>query len=308
MDQFKDGLAPDPRTPEQKAKDFIHSDVAGDVILSWREKEQNDWKKYVPREQDGSLSCCGQASAKAVEILTGQVMSAHPPYRARSNYPAGGMYLQNVGQVWKTTGSTTELLDSSQFKNEQYMNRDITVPTPTKMLGEYRFVDPRDIDEIAEAIELHGHCILIFHCNKKEWTSVPIYDADQPINFGHCVCAVDYFLKNGEKVILIEDSTGHFNSISPEKTGQRLITSNFLINRCSGAMYLSPKASYVFTKTLRKGMFSEDVKQLQRVLGVIQTGYFGSMTLKAVKSFQASHGLVSDGVVGPKTNAELNKL
>ncbi len=310
------GLAPDPRSEVAKAKDFQHSDIAGDIMLNWVEKPQNQWKKYTPREQDGSLSCCGQASAKAVEILNKTIMSAHPIYRSRSNFPAGGMYLQDVGEIWKKIGSTTEALDPSQFEGETQMNRPLAVLTPTKTNG-YVFVNPKSIDKIAEAIELYKHCILIVHCAKSEWIDVPVYNGNpNTVDFGHCICAVDYFLKDGKKVILIEDSTGHFNSIAPDKVGQRLITEDFLVKRFAGALYLTATIPYVFTKTLKFGMNNADVTELQKKLKVLGyfpstqaiTSYFGTITLASVKKFQAANNLVPDGIVGSKTNEALNKV
>ena len=41
------------------------------------------------------------------------------------------------------------------------------------------------------------------------------------------------------------------------------------------------------------------MKVLQRRLGVIQTGWYGPITLRKVKSFQASRGLRAAGYVGP---------
>lgn len=51
-------------------------------------------------------------------------------------------------------------------------------------------------------------------------------------------------------------------------------------------------------KILRLGSKGNDVKTLQKMLGVDVDGIFGPMTERAVKEFQASHGLVSDGIVG----------
>ena len=63
---------------------------------------------------------------------------------------------------------------------------------------------------------------------------------------------------------------------------------------------------------LRKGSRGEDVKVLQRALR--QVGYnleidgiFGRITLECVKSFQATHDLVRDGIVGPLTWAALEE-
>ena len=53
--------------------------------------------------------------------------------------------------------------------------------------------------------------------------------------------------------------------------------------------------------TLRKGSKGEEVKTLQRLLGLAVDGVFGMYTEKAVKEFQLKHGLAADGVVGTKT-------
>ena len=64
---------------------------------------------------------------------------------------------------------------------------------------------------------------------------------------------------------------------------------------------------FIFTKTLRFGMWNNDVKELQKVLGgLVLDGAFGKKTLAGVKEFQASRGLVADGIVGVLTRAKLN--
>lgn len=45
----------------------------------------------------------------------------------------------------------------------------------------------------------------------------------------------------------------------------------------------------------------EIIKDIQRVLGITVDGGFGPQTKAAVKAWQSGHGLVSDGIVGPKT-------
>ncbi|HHY83574.1 MAG TPA: hypothetical protein GX505_13000 [Clostridiales bacterium] len=65
------------------------------------------------------------------------------------------------------------------------------------------------------------------------------------------------------------------------------------------------------TETLRKGSTGSQVVELQKMLNKLGyyfgeiDGKFGSITLSAVISFQASHGLDPDGVVGPLTRAKL---
>lgn len=59
---------------------------------------------------------------------------------------------------------------------------------------------------------------------------------------------------------------------------------------------------------LRKGDHGNSVRDLQvklRILGIAADGAFGPATEQAVKDFQEAHGMVADGLVGPKTWAAL---
>ena len=53
--------------------------------------------------------------------------------------------------------------------------------------------------------------------------------------------------------------------------------------------------------TIKLGSKGEDVKVLQKYLGLIPDGNFGPNTDKKVKEWQKSKGLTPDGVVGPKS-------
>ena len=52
---------------------------------------------------------------------------------------------------------------------------------------------------------------------------------------------------------------------------------------------------------LKKGSRGDEVKQLQKALGVAADGIFGSGTESIVKQFQKDNNLPADGMVGPKT-------
>lgn len=69
-------------------------------------------------------------------------------------------------------------------------------------------------------------------------------------------------------------------------------------------------------KNLQQGSTGDDVKTLQTLLagdldiypeGKI-TGFFGPLTAKAIKKFQAKHGIEQVGFVGPKTLKKLNEM
>ena len=60
-------------------------------------------------------------------------------------------------------------------------------------------------------------------------------------------------------------------------------------------------------RTLRKGMQGDDVKKMQKAIGVGADGDFGPGTLVAVKKWQKLNGLVADGIVGPATQAKMFK-
>ena len=74
--------------------------------------------------------------------------------------------------------------------------------------------------------------------------------------------------------------------------------------------------SYTFTLPMSIGSRGAEVVELQCVLqdlgffsqSVSCTGYFGPITHAAVADFQASKGIESIGIVGPKTRAALNAL
>jgi len=68
---------------------------------------------------------------------------------------------------------------------------------------------------------------------------------------------------------------------------------------------IDPPKEYI-NMTLRFGMRHEQVKVLQRKLGIPDDGIFGQRTSDAVMLFQFNNNLIPDGIVGPKTREKLN--
>ncbi|MFC0272314.1 peptidoglycan-binding protein [Metabacillus herbersteinensis] len=52
-------------------------------------------------------------------------------------------------------------------------------------------------------------------------------------------------------------------------------------------------------------MQGEQIRKIQKVVGVTPDGIYGPKTEKAVRSFQQKNGVTTDGIVGPKTWAIL---
>ncbi len=78
------------------------------------------------------------------------------------------------------------------------------------------------------------------------------------------------------------------------------------------SMLLNPMN--VSAALLKKGSKNQEVKQVQTVLKKLgfftyskATGYYGNITVNAVKKFQRKNGLAADGIIGKKTRTELAK-
>lgn len=62
---------------------------------------------------------------------------------------------------------------------------------------------------------------------------------------------------------------------------------------------------YALHRVLQVGCSGDDVKHLQAAVGVAADGVFGTLTKSGVFTFQRTHGLAPDGVVGAQTCAAL---
>lgn len=89
-------------------------------------------------------------------------------------------------------------------------------------------------------------------------------------------------------------------------------TKNHFDNERDWSLGLSPQVPTTPTTppattrpTIRRGSTGDAVKELQRKLA---DGVFGTNTENEVKAFQRRNNLTADGVVGPRTWAELDKI
>jgi hypothetical protein len=322
------GLVTDTRSDIDKQKDYQHEEVAPQAVpLKWNRGIEGA-PVYSVRAQNGSGSCVGQAIAKAMEVITGKVQSAHPVYRRRRNFPNIGMWMQDGGDILRHLGTTTEDLDGSQNMTETQMNRDLTVETPLT-LPMYIMADFKDIDQIATGIELYKQCVLTINGNLEEYAYAekPVVRPGAILNCAHCVCGIYYFTDtNGEKCILIDESWG------PTFITRRILTESYLKARGTGAMYFVPpqpvitptKPKFRFTAPLQYGQTNFSIKNLQDILkyenlfptSVASTSFYGEITRKGVLKWQLAHQVDTPEVlynlqgkrVGQKTIDKLNAI
>ncbi len=337
------GVVEDPRSPEERAKDFKSEDVFGGASI-WKERGNNDWMKPVLiRNQDGSFQCMAYSGAKHLGvnemIENGKFVNLSPTfiYQKRTNI-GGGMFMQNLLDILVSSGSPKDEWFPCDNLSEGAIAdapkpSDAVIQEALKYRGKSYFQTPAfNIDEIAKAIDIAGSCMIIIRCNyEKEWTTFPKIDpsitSDQ-WTLSHGVTALEYGLINGIKHVLIEDSWGWSGS----PAGQRWISEDFISKRMFGGGYVvdlanqAPKQTFHFATDLKKGMVSDDVRNLQRVLilegcmtvAEANTGWgiFGQMTLGAVIKLQEkyksailtpSYLTKGTGYVGSATRTFLNQ-
>ena len=182
-----------------------------------------------------------------------------------------------------------------------------------------------DIDAIASVCNQGTAVPITIFATYREWaqTYPAVYNRSltrdvAPVR--HCVCVLPNgaFVKDGVKYLAIQDSA-HFGGLH-----RRYLSEDFIRARCYGSLYFLPAAPSVpaptqkpklaapLSSNLKVGSRGPDVSALQAILAyeglldVKPTGYFGGLTMKAVKAYQSKHGIEAVGEVGPKTRAAIN--
>ena len=334
------GAIADPRSPEEIKKNYPHHEFLDMAIpVVWKINPESSWPVTSVRDQDGSGSCVGQGSAKALEILLGEVMSAKPTYQRRSTQ-GEGMYLQDAGNIILNIGATTEVACPSQLQSEIEINTPVTVDV-SEVIDSYFFIPlSAGIDAIAAAIDQYKHVVWTFNIKYSEWEqNTPTVDpATVSFDGGHCNCGKFYtLLPDGVTKAIVDDDSWGTQGGTIGATGSRLITEDFFNKRCTGVMvfvpltpYNGPKPQHQWNTNLQQVSMvnvipNQDVVQLQNALkylgcmtaSVPSTGIFGPLTKAAVIDFQERYtaeilipaGLTAgNGNVFQFTRAQLNKL
>lgn len=325
------GALLDTRPPEEKKKDYLFSEICATANpVLWQEKPEKDWRTFPVQNQGLANTCVANTARKLLRIfvwlITGRDIdfSDADIYSRRSNKPTAGMIGVDAMNLL-TKGTTLYQMMPSEGKGDSEIDAMKRTEFDEKIaevfkVSNYVQLTAGDFETVASTIQTTGKWVMVwFYFTHPEWTKL-IPTIDNPnLNLHeasrHSVCAVDYFLKNGRKYLLVEDSA-HFgwytrHLISEEFFKARNFFSAYPIN----FKYTTSEIPIIdkITKTLKFGMNDEQVIILQKVLqnkgyfpiNTIPTGYFGSITLKSLKNFQKDFGLTVDGIVGILTKKYL---
>lgn len=144
--------------------------------------------------------------------------------------------------------------------------------------------------------------------NTYHWTQ---NEFDALVSFAYNVGSIDQLTSYGTR-----SKTVIANKIPAYNKGSGKVLVG-LVKRRAAEQALFLGTTQIYQKpdkhtTLRKGATGDEVKFLQSCLNkngfkIAEDGIFGTVTYTAVIAFQGLKGLVKDGVVGPKTWAELDK-
>lgn len=108
----------------------------------------------------------------------------------------------------------------------------------------------------------------------------------------------------------VQAGTVTFGSSGSNGTGS---TSGLMSQTSSAVQITAINGCVSLPNDLRFGLTNGEVTLLQTFLNsrgflpVTPTGYFGSLTLSAVRSYQMSRGIPSTGFVGPTTRAQIQR-
>lgn len=334
---FFTGALTDDRLEEEKAKDYLHEELAsGDETYTWEERPHKD-KYYFPYNQSSSLSCVAGGAVITAEHFDKDFKGSRKDvYIRRFNRPSGGMAMHDLIKICRA-GMANELQVESQGMGEVDMNTQYPVTSSilktrndTAFEAGINIQNFNSIDTIASIVR-HTPVICFWYFDEQgqEWwreTPTIIKNFSSPYDAGttrHQVTVVDAVLINGQKYLIGQDTAGIGTGAGIDKN-LRLISPEMVQKRCYSACYfidkITPvkppsKPNFAYSRVLRMGMQGNDVKQLQdllRYLGYFKfptnTGYLGGITVKAIKDFQKAYGLTPDGVFGPKSNQVIQTI
>lgn len=326
MEEFNTGVLADPRTPEEKKKDWQYSEIASgdDVVFS----PILTFEEFSVQNQVQSSSCVFQAIAKAHEVIRfrngkGKVNHSAGGYAIRSNKPGLGTFVQEGLQIAKDLGVPFEADIPSEGMSEAQMN---AIPYLSKMktitnsrktfTNGYITSLPKDFVTVCKEIVKGNPVLILIRCNILEWNQgcPQIYGGVKDVNHEITGVQAGYWTgelrgNKGEKIILnnelimvIHDSWGN---LGYQSKGIRIITKKFfdtyvdISSMFIGFTYLDDAVTKPLppTKTMRYGQSGENIKTWQKSMKFL--GYF---------PLEIDLDVPANNRFGPLTRSHVKKL
>ena len=324
-----------------------HSEIAGAMAPAiWIEKDPtNGFVTYAKRNQGQKSDCTCYAAAKVLSIDYLQETGVWRELSPDTVYPfvyqlGGGANSLDVMNFVLGKGMGVDALYPSDGLTESQAENSATIPSDEKIIamlykpGQIIQVTQTDFETIAQILQSYqqqgikkGVTITVMGQNglNPGWTStMPAPPTGTVGLWYHRVVVTDFGLIGGVKCLAIDNSWGTVIGNS----GQQFLTQAYEPYIYGGIYTIAPqvlntinaptKPKYTWSTQLQVGSAGPDVLALQQALQslgffpissvIAPTGYFGGLTLQAVKTFQAAFGITQTGVVGPLTIAQLNSI
>jgi len=300
--------------------------VATAAPVKWLPLDINNLPSWPQYDQNATYECVAHTDALTDSILyqmkTGNEIKFSPTwiYSNRVNKPTAGMVGTDVFKISKNIGGIPyELLPTPQTEIEA--NNVKVYPWFSDIAKVFQsdsegiIIPIKDMDTLVSIQQVTGKPIMVwFEFNWGDWArQIPIIGQYFPA-LRHSVTFVpsrdgkpSYGLYNGEKAIVIQDSTG----LSTSLNGKRIITESFYNKYNIFAMY---KMRFKFD--VKQGeRYDGSIISLQKCLrsiGLFPTNVepvenYGRITKGAVIKFQALNGVTETGILDDVTRALLIK-
>ena len=298
--QFKTGLLPDNRKPEEREKDYLTCELLEAEPITWIDFEQWKQKPEIQKmlnelpvySQNGSSSCVSMSIALIATINNwkeeGKAIkySARGIYARRSNKPSEGMRFYDAADLFVKYGVVPEPLLPSQDLNEDAMNKlDDYLPSYDlvgKIYAPKNYFWVNSFDDVVQVVARGISVQIGVRFGDGEWNYVVPQIKYNGLKYAHSVCVMpnSYFTYQGKRAVLIQDSW----STSSGWNGRRILTEDWFQGaRFMGGLWyedinnfavyntsLAQLPKYQWTRDLYVGSRGENVKMLQLALGMIK--------------------------------------
>lgn len=295
--------------------------------------------KLTVKDQGFSFSCGGQAWATLAEVLEAEVTGSYEPRSAKYLYsqtcvPSGGSRGRDNADIYIHQGIARESVlpsyQNGKTPTEDFMQRSVDITDMIRLnarpvkASAYAQVGT-EMESIAVAMRSQFGVVLgVDGSNNGTWIS-EFPKPPSVVQWRHWIYAGKAKKINGKKYIGILNSWGTTVGVGGwQWLGEDYFTKNVWSAWTHVfAPTLPQDFTHKFLKDMKYGQKNLEVAALQDALKISgefddkvpSTGYYGTITAKAVLAFQQRYSLItspaeSDGgkLAGPKTRLKLNSL